>query len=59
MKCGIGLCGSCCINDQLVCKDGPVFKSAQIRKLSELGKFARIKSGRKVPIKKYYEWRGK
>lgn len=59
MKCGIGACGSCCINDQLVCKDGPVFNSSQIRKLTELGKFARLKSGKKVPIKEYYAWRHK
>ena len=59
MKCGIGICGSCVINDQLVCKDGPVFNSEQIRKLTELGKFARLKSGKKVEIKEYYEYRGK
>ncbi len=55
MKCGIGICGSCCIDDQLVCKDGPVFASAQIRKLTELGKFARLKSGKRVPIRQYYQ----
>lgn len=59
MKCGLGLCGSCCINDQLVCKDGPVFNSTQLRKLTELGKFARLKSGRKVKINEYYNWRQK
>lgn len=57
MKCGIGICGSCSINDRLVCKDGPVFCSKQLRKLTELGKFARLKSGKKVPIKEYYDWR--
>jgi len=55
MKCGIGLCGSCAINDQLVCKDGPVFNSEKIRKLTELGKFAKLPSGKKVPIKEYYK----
>ncbi len=59
IKCGLGLCGSCCINDQLVCKDGPVFNSIQLRKLTELGKFARLKSGRKVKINEYYNWRQK
>ena len=59
MKCGIGICGSCCINDQLVCKDGPVFNSKQLRKLTELGKFARLKSGKKVKIQEYYDWRQK
>jgi len=59
MKCGIGLCGSCAINDQLVCKDGPVFNSEKIRKLTELGKFAKLASGRKVPIKEYYAHKSK
>jgi dihydroorotate dehydrogenase electron transfer subunit len=59
MKCGFGVCGNCAIDDQLVCKDGPVFDSKQIRKLTELGKFARLKSGRKVPLKEYYAWRSK
>lgn len=26
MRCGIGVCGSCAHGDQLVCRDGPVFK---------------------------------
>lgn len=48
MKCGFGLCGSCCIDDKLICKDGPVFDSNQLRKLSEFGVFNRDKSGSKV-----------
>jgi len=48
MKCGFGLCGSCCIDDKLVCKDGPIFDSNQLRKLSEFGVFNRDKSGSKV-----------
>ena len=59
IKCSMGICGSCCINDQLVCKDGPVFNSGQLRKLTELGKFARLKSGRKVDIKSYFDYRAK
>ncbi|MFH1642863.1 MAG: dihydroorotate dehydrogenase electron transfer subunit [Nanoarchaeota archaeon] len=54
MKCGIGICGSCAVDDQLVCKDGPVFRSEQLRKLKELGKFSRTKSGKKVALKEYY-----
>jgi len=57
MKCGIGICGQCVIDDQLVCKDGPVFNSEKIRKLSEFGKFARLKSGEKAELKDYYAWR--
>jgi len=48
MKCGFGVCGSCCLDDALVCKDGPVFNSDQLRRLSEFGKFNRNKSGSKV-----------
>ena len=33
MKCGIGMCGRCNIGDQYVCKDGPVFSLAQLKKL--------------------------
>lgn len=59
MRCGFGICGACVCGDQLVCKDGPVFSSAQIRKLTELGKFARLKSGKKVKIEEYYNYRTK
>lgn len=49
MKCGIGLCGSCCIGEYLVCKDGPVFNSEILRKLKdEFGVFKRDSSG--LPI---------
>lgn len=57
MKCGIGLCGSCVINDQLVCRDGPVFNSEKVRKLTELGKFARLPTGLRVDLKKYHAYR--
>jgi len=33
MKCGIGICGRCNIGDQYVCKDGPVFSLAQLKRL--------------------------
>ncbi len=46
MKCGIGICASCCINDKLVCKDGTVFNENQLSDLSEFGKVFRDKSGR-------------
>ena len=54
MACGFGLCGKCMINDKICCIDGPVFNSKQISKLSEFGKFARLKSGRKVTIEEYH-----
>ncbi|MDY0266884.1 MAG: dihydroorotate dehydrogenase electron transfer subunit [Methanimicrococcus sp.] len=48
-KCGIGVCGACCI-DTLgvrVCKDGPVFKAETLID-SEFGKYHRDASGKRV-----------
>ncbi|HEX5904826.1 MAG TPA: dihydroorotate dehydrogenase electron transfer subunit [Candidatus Nitrosocosmicus sp.] len=45
MKCGIGLCSSCSINDKLVCVDGTVFNQTQISSLSEFGVYYRNKAG--------------
>jgi len=33
MKCGIGKCGKCNVGSVYVCKDGPVFSYAQLKKL--------------------------
>jgi dihydroorotate dehydrogenase electron transfer subunit len=51
MKCGIGLCGSCCIDpDGLrVCRDGPVFPGDVLLR-SEFGRYCRDASGRKRPV---------
>jgi len=57
MKCGFGICGNCTINDKLVCIDGPIFKTKQLKELGEFGKFARLKIGKKVTIKKYHSRR--
>ena len=46
MKCAIGICGSCCINDRLVCQDGTIFNSSSLRRLTEFGVSYRDKSGR-------------
>lgn len=35
MKCGVGKCGHCQMNNKYVCKDGPVFQLSQIRDLEE------------------------
>lgn len=35
MKCGIGKCGHCQINDRYVCTDGPVFSYDQVENLEE------------------------
>ncbi len=50
MKCGIGLCGSCSINEQIVCKDGPVFESKVLRTMHEFGSSKRDPSGRLISI---------
>lgn len=57
MKCGFGICGQCAVNEFRVCKDGPVFSSSQLRKMAEFGKSARMKTGEKVPLKKYFGYR--
>ena len=45
MKCGIGICGSCCVNDDLVCRDGTVFDGDHLSRKSEFGHSHRTKSG--------------
>ena len=35
MKCGVGKCGHCQINDVYVCQEGPVFTYAQVKNLKE------------------------
>ena len=35
MKCGVGKCGHCQINDKYVCVDGPVFSYDQVQALEE------------------------
>lgn len=51
MKCGFGLCGSCSIGNYLVCRDGPVFTSEQLREVSdEFGISRRDNAGRKMSL---------
>ena len=45
MKCGVGICGSCCVNEDLVCRDGTVFDGQYLAKNSEFGHLQRTKSG--------------
>lgn len=51
MKCGVGICGSCCIDPSglRVCRDGPVF-TGDILVNSELGAYTRDASGRRQPF---------
>jgi dihydroorotate dehydrogenase electron transfer subunit len=48
MKCGIGICGSCCIDPEglPVCTEGPVFRGDQLEG-SEFGRYTRDGCGRK------------
>jgi dihydroorotate dehydrogenase electron transfer subunit len=48
MKCGCGVCGSCCIDPSglCVCRDGPVFSGDQLTG-SEFGHYSRDASGRR------------
>jgi dihydroorotate dehydrogenase electron transfer subunit len=45
MKCGVGICGSCCVGEDLVCRDGTVFDGAYLSQNKEFGIFHRNKAG--------------
>jgi dihydroorotate dehydrogenase electron transfer subunit len=45
MKCGMGICGSCCVNEELVCRDGTIFEGKHLQSLSEFGHMYRNKAG--------------
>ena len=45
MKCGIGICGSCCVGEVLVCKDGTVFNGDYLLSNKEFGYTHRNKAG--------------
>ena len=48
MKCGIGICASCCIDEFLVCKDGTIFNEGQLSRIVDFGRACRDKSGKKM-----------
>ncbi|MFN4336306.1 MAG: dihydroorotate dehydrogenase electron transfer subunit [Candidatus Nitrosocaldus sp.] len=50
MKCGIGLCSSCCIGRYVLCKDGPVMDARDILACDEFGVYTRDKSGRLIRV---------
>ncbi len=45
MKCGVGICGSCCVGEDLVCRDGTVFDGDHLSSNKEFGYFYRNKAG--------------
>lgn len=49
IRCGVGICGSCCIGEYRICRDGPVFSGEQLGKVrNEFGLFKREVDGSKV-----------
>jgi len=50
MKCGIGICDACALDDRLVCVDGPVFSGEELAASEDFGKFRRDKTGRRIPV---------
>jgi dihydroorotate dehydrogenase electron transfer subunit len=57
MRCGFGVCGACVCGDRIVCKDGPVFESKQLRQMKDFNQTALLKSGREVDLETYFSWR--
>ncbi len=49
IKCGIGICGACCIDGLRVCRDGPVFSGEALKK-SEFGVYRRSECGERVSV---------
>ena len=45
MKCGVGICGSCCVGEDLACKDGTIFDGNHLSKNTEFGYSHRNKAG--------------
>ena len=53
MRCGVGICGSCCVGKYRVCKEGPVFSQKQLLEVAdEFGVYRRDFSGKAVRIEK-------
>jgi len=51
-KCAIGLCGQCTVDPVglRLCIDGPVFDQEQLKEITDFGKYARDKYGKKIPL---------
>ncbi|MCZ7393151.1 MAG: dihydroorotate dehydrogenase electron transfer subunit [Candidatus Methanoperedens sp.] len=49
IKCGIGICGACCVDGLRVCRDGPVF-SGEVLKNTEIGVYRRNECGERVKV---------
>ncbi len=49
IKCGLGICGACCVDGLRVCKDGPVFAGDVLNK-TEFGVYRRNECGERVRV---------
>lgn len=49
IKCGIGICGACCVDGLRVCMDGPVF-SGDVLKSTEFGIYRRNECGERLRV---------
>ncbi len=49
IKCGLGICGACCVDGLRVCKDGTVF-SGDVLKKTEFGVYSRNECGERVRV---------
>ncbi len=49
IKCGLGICGACCVDGLRVCRDGPVF-SGDILMKTEFGVYRRNECGESVRV---------
>jgi dihydroorotate dehydrogenase electron transfer subunit len=50
MKCAVGICDACLVDDVRLCRDGPVLPKEVLVLLKDFGKFEREPSGARVPI---------
>jgi len=49
IKCGVGICGACCVDGLRVCLDGPVFPG-DVLKNTEFGFYKRNECGERVKV---------
>jgi dihydroorotate dehydrogenase electron transfer subunit len=54
VRCGRGVCGNCAIDGYLVCQDGPIFSSKQLRGIKDFGKRKLDLSAISIPINQPY-----
>ncbi len=53
IKCAVGVCGQCCCNGLRLCVEGPVLNGLTLGALEDIGRYARLRNGCRVPIEVY------